>query len=165
MDMSDLQMKDRMADGRIVLCGSNAYEKKYYFNPLFDSVPESVKEELHIICVLFTEEAGGVFLIVFEPDGSISMETEAAEEDISGIVINPGGLTHTSVALLDALRGAEIPAVEVHLSNIFTRESYRHESVTAPGCIGVIAGFREVGYRMALAGLVSYLNVEKDREN
>lgn len=80
--MSDLQMKDRMADGRIVLCGSNAYEKKYYFNPLFDSVPESVKEELHIICVLFTEEAGGVFLIVFEPDGSISMETDAAEEDI-----------------------------------------------------------------------------------
>lgn len=64
MAMSDLQMKDRMADGRIVLCGSNAYEKKYYFNPLFDSVPESVKEELHIICVLFTEEAGGVFLIV-----------------------------------------------------------------------------------------------------
>ena len=42
MVMSDLQMKDRMADGRIVLCGSNAYEKKYYFNPLFDSVPESV---------------------------------------------------------------------------------------------------------------------------
>lgn len=82
MAMSDLQMKDRMADGRIVLCGSNAYEKKYYFNPLFDSVPESVKEELHIICVLFTEEAGGVFLIVYEPDGSISMETEAAEEDI-----------------------------------------------------------------------------------
>ena len=82
MAMSDLQMKDRMADGRIVLCGSNAYEKKYYFNPLFDSVPESVKEELHIICVLFTEEAGGVFLIVFEPDGSISMEPEAAEEDI-----------------------------------------------------------------------------------
>lgn len=82
MVMSDLQMKDRMADGRLVLCGSNAYEKKYYFNPLFNSVPESVKEELHIICVLFTEEAGGVFLIVFEPDGSISMETEAAEEDI-----------------------------------------------------------------------------------
>ena len=82
MAMSDLQMKDRMADGRIVLCGSNAYEKKYYFNPLFDSVPESVKEELHIICVLFTEEAGVVFLIVFEPDGSMSMETEAAEEDI-----------------------------------------------------------------------------------
>ena len=82
MAMSDLQMKDRMADDRSVLCGSNAYEKKYYFNPLFDSVPESVKEELHIICVLFTEEAGGVFLIVFEPDGSISMETEAAEEDI-----------------------------------------------------------------------------------
>ena len=82
MAMSDLQMKDRMADGRIVLCGSNAYEKKYYFNDMFDALPQSIKDELHIMCVLFTAEAGGVFLIVFEPDGSISMETEAAEEDI-----------------------------------------------------------------------------------
>lgn len=75
-------VREQMPDGRIVLCGSNAYEKKYYLNPAFSTLPESIKNELQIICVLFTEEAGGVFLIVFEPDGSVSMETEAAEEDI-----------------------------------------------------------------------------------
>lgn len=68
--------------GRIVLCGANAYERKYYFNEMFSEIPESIKEELHIICVLFTEEAGGVFTIVFEEDGSVSLETDAYEEDI-----------------------------------------------------------------------------------
>ncbi|MDE6915564.1 MAG: hypothetical protein K2P39_02035 [Lachnospiraceae bacterium] len=68
--------------GRIVLCGANAYEQKYYFNEKFNRIPESIKEELHIICVLFTEEAGGVFTIVFEEDGSVSLETDADEEDI-----------------------------------------------------------------------------------
>ncbi len=67
---------------RIVLCGANAYEQKYYFNEKFNNIPESIKEELHIICVLFTEEVGGVFTIVFEEDGSISLETDANEEDI-----------------------------------------------------------------------------------
>ena len=82
MGMSEEMIKDTMADGRIVLCGSNAYEKKYYLNPAFAALPDAVKEELQILCVLFTEEAGGVFMIVFEEDGSVSMETEAAEEDI-----------------------------------------------------------------------------------
>ena len=67
---------------RIVLCGANAYEQKYYFNEKFNNIPESIKEELHIICVLFTEEVGGVFTIVFEEDGSVSLETDAYEEDI-----------------------------------------------------------------------------------
>lgn len=69
-------------NGRIVLCGANAYEQKYYFNEKFSKIPESIKEELHIICVLFTEEVGGVFTIVFEEDGSVSLETDAYEEDI-----------------------------------------------------------------------------------
>ena len=67
---------------RVVLCGANAYEKKYYFNRLFEKLPDAIKDELHIICVLFTEEAGGVFTMVFEEDGTLSLETEAAEEDI-----------------------------------------------------------------------------------
>lgn len=69
-------------DKRVVLCGANAYEQKYYFNETFNKIPESIKEELHIICVLFTEEVGGVFTIVFEEDGSVSLETDAYEEDI-----------------------------------------------------------------------------------
>lgn len=66
---------------KTVLCGANAYDKKYYFNKKFDGIPESIKNELHIICVLFTEEAGGIFTIEFEKDGSISMRTEYAEND------------------------------------------------------------------------------------
>ena len=71
-----------MNDNRVVLCGANAYEKKYYFNEQFAKIPESIKEELHIICVLFTEEVGGIFTIVFEEDGTVSMETDAEEDDI-----------------------------------------------------------------------------------
>ena len=69
-------------DKRIVLCGANAYEQKYYFNQAFKGIPESIQEELHIICVLFTEEVGGVFTVVFEPDGSVSLETNADDDDI-----------------------------------------------------------------------------------
>lgn len=64
-----------------VLCGANAYDKKYYFNQKFKGLPESVKDELHIICVLFTEEVGGIFTIEFESDGGVSMRTEYAEDD------------------------------------------------------------------------------------
>ena len=79
---------------RIVLCGANAYEQKYYFNKDFDKIPESIKNELRIISVLFTQEVGGIFTIVFEEDGSVSLETSAEEEDItydeisSGLLIN-----------------------------------------------------------------------------
>lgn len=71
-----------MAEERIVLCGANAYEQKYYFNEKFAAIPDSIKEELHVICVLFTEEVGGIFTVVFEKDGSISLETDAEEDDL-----------------------------------------------------------------------------------
>lgn len=66
---------------RVVLCGANAYEQKYYFNKDFDKMPDSIKDELHVICVLFTEEVGGIFTIVFEEDGGVSFETNAADDD------------------------------------------------------------------------------------
>lgn len=71
-----------MEDKRVVLCGANAYDMKYYFNEQFNGIPDSIKDELHIICVLFTEEVGGIFTIVFEEDGTVSMETNAEEDDI-----------------------------------------------------------------------------------
>lgn len=71
-----------MQGERMVLCGANAYEQKYYFNEKFKGLPQSIQDELHIICVLFTEEVGGIFTIVFEENGGISLETDAAEEDI-----------------------------------------------------------------------------------
>lgn len=75
---------------KTVLCGANAYERKYYFNKLFDGIPESVKEELHVICVLFTEEVGGVFTIGFDEEGEPVMETDAEEDDVAYDEIGSG---------------------------------------------------------------------------
>ena len=70
-----------MDEKKTVLCGANAYEKKYYFNQEFDKLPQSIKDELHIICVLFTEEVGGVFTISFDIEGNVLLETDADEND------------------------------------------------------------------------------------
>lgn len=67
---------------RIVLCGANAYDKKYYFNKKFGKVPESIQEQLHIISVLFTEEIGGIFTVSFTPYGELVMESTREEGDL-----------------------------------------------------------------------------------
>lgn len=66
---------------KIVLCGANAYEQKFYFNEAFKGIPQSIQDELHIICVLFTEEVGGIFTIAFDEEGSLVLETDAKEDD------------------------------------------------------------------------------------
>ena len=81
MKIPDKERLGNILEERIVLCGANAYEQKYYFNERFNGIPDSIKDELHIICVLFTEEVGGIFTIVFEEDGSISLETQAEPDD------------------------------------------------------------------------------------
>ena len=68
-------------DGNIVLCGSNSYEKKYYFNEEFDSIPEAVKKQLHVMCVWFTEECGGILTMEFEPDGTLEFKHTISEYD------------------------------------------------------------------------------------
>ena len=92
---------------KVVLCGANAYEQKYYFNEQFKGIPQSIQDELHIICVLFTAEGGGIFTIVFEPDGTLALETDAAEDDVlydeisSGLLV--GEIRRSRQELLESL--------------------------------------------------------------
>ena len=78
-------------------------------------------------------------------------------DGLAGIIINAGGYSHTSVAILDALRGAELPIVEVHLSNIYQREAYRRSSFISEAADGVICGFGAHGYELAVEAIADLL--------
>ena len=86
-------------------------------------------------------------------EGELVTWIQEARGKMAGIVINAGAYTHTSVALLDALTLAELPVIEVHLSNIYRREAFRHKSYISPVARGVLCGFGAHGYALALEGL------------
>lgn len=89
-------------------------------------------------------------------EGEIVTAIQKAKGIYDGIVINPAAYTHTSVALRDAILAIELPTVEIHLSNIHTREEFRHHSYTAPVCVGQITGFGKFGYIMALDAIINH---------
>lgn len=90
-------------------------------------------------------------------EGAIIDRVQAAPASADGLLVNPGGLTHTSVALRDALAGCGLPVVEVHLSNVFAREEFRRHSYVSGVAVGVISGFGPLGYRLGLEALVRHL--------
>jgi len=90
-------------------------------------------------------------------EGAIIESIQNAKNKYDGIIINPGAYTHYSIAIRDAIAGENIPTVEVHISNIYKREEFRHHSLIAPVAIGQIAGFGIYGYTLALYGLNNYL--------
>ena len=80
---------------------------------------------------------------------------QAADEGVEGVVLNAGAYTHTSIALRDCIASLPFPVVEVHISNVHARESFRHTSMIAPVCRGVIAGFGLDSYRLAVSAIIS----------
>lgn len=83
-------------------------------------------------------------------EGEIINKIQSAYAEYNGIIINPAAYTHYSIAILDAIKSVSIPTIEVHLSNIHSRDKFRHQSITASACIGQISGFGPYGYLMAL---------------
>ena len=97
-------------------------------------------------------------------EGQLVDWIQEARESADGIIINAGAYTHTSIAILDALRACELPIIEVHLSNIFAREDYRHHSYISSVARGVICGFGAQGYILALDAIAYVLEAASDRE-
>jgi 3-dehydroquinate dehydratase-2 len=91
-------------------------------------------------------------------EGELVDWIQEAGETADGIILNGGALTHTSVALLDALKGVGLPAIEVHLSNIHRREEFRRHSYPAQGAVGIIAGFGPQSYALALVAMSTLLH-------
>lgn len=90
-------------------------------------------------------------------EGEIVDKIQQASKDCNGLVINPAAYTHTSIAIRDAIAAVAFPSVEVHLSNIHSREEFRHKSFIAPVCVGQISGFKADSYSLALRAIVKYL--------
>lgn len=99
----------------------------------------------------------GISCLQSNHEGGLVNAIHEAREKYQGIIVNAGAYTHTSVAIRDALSAVQIPTVEVHLSNIYTREEFRHHSYIAPVVVGQISGFGAYSYHLGLQALVNYL--------
>ena len=97
-------------------------------------------------------------------EGEIVEKIHSAKNIYDGIVINAGAYTHTSIAIRDAIASVGLPTVEIHMTNIYKREDFRHNSFIAPVCIGQISGFGSNSYKLGLNGLVNYLSLTNKRD-
>lgn len=126
-------------------------EPSIYGTATLDDVHRAVREaaEAHGASVVCTQS---------NHEGDLVSSLGRARDDgFDGIVLNAGAYTHTSIALLDAIRAGGVPTVEVHLSNPDAREPFRRRSRIAPACVGRVAGFGATSYVLGLLGLLSYL--------
>ena len=94
-----------------------------------------------------------VFFCQSNNEGELINFIHSVEKEYDGLIINPAAFTHTSVALLDALRSISKPKIEIHLSNIYTREEYRKKSITSEGVDGLICGFGSLSYILAIEAI------------
>ncbi|MEE4186871.1 MAG: type II 3-dehydroquinate dehydratase [Roseobacter sp.] len=91
-------------------------------------------------------------------EGTLVDEIHAARGAYNGIILNAGAYTHTSIALMDAIASVELPAIELHLSNVHARETFRHKSFIAKVCVGIICGFGAHGYTLAMDAMKAHVS-------
>ncbi|MGN0231694.1 MAG: type II 3-dehydroquinate dehydratase [Muribaculaceae bacterium] len=120
-------------------------EKSIYGDTSFDSYFAGLKSRFENVELTYFQS---------NCEGSIIDEIHRVGFDVDGIVLNAGAYTHYSIAIADAIRAIKAPVVEVHISNVHSREEYRHVSMIAPACRGVIAGFGLKSYDLAVEALL-----------
>jgi len=115
-------------------------------------------EDVEKSCKQFAER-NSLKLTLFQSniEGELVEKIQNSRNEQNGLIINAGGYTHTSVAIHDALKILEIPIIELHISNIYNREDFRHKSLISKVAKGVICGFGQKGYIMALQAMIEYL--------
>ncbi len=123
-------------------------EKTIYGNTSFESYFKELKQRFPDIELEYYQS---------NVEGELINKIHERGFDFDGIIINAGAYTHTSVAIRDAISGIKAPVVEVHISNILTRESFRHESLIGPVCIGSIMGFGLDSYRLGIESIIGYI--------
>jgi len=123
-------------------------EPETYGNATLEDVDAALRE-------VARERGAELRIVQSNQEGALIDSLHEARDWADGVLINPGGYTHTSVALRDAIAAIRLPTVEVHVSNVYAREPFRHRSLIAPVCLGQISGF---GWRSYLLGLTALLD-------
>ncbi|WP_300344757.1 type II 3-dehydroquinate dehydratase [Fusobacterium sp.] len=123
-------------------------EKNIYGDNDYNSLCEMIRKEAHKLDCKVDFFQSNI-------EGEIITEIQKTLGVYDGIIINPAAYTHYSIGILDALKSVDVPAIEVHISNIHKREEFRKKSVTAEGCVGQISGLGFYGYILALRGLIN----------
>ena len=132
-------------------------ERKVYGVMTMDDIHEQMKA--------VAEQAGvGIEFFQSNFEGEIVDKIQECLGEFDGIIINPAAYTHTSIAIRDALSSVNLSAIEVHISNIYQREEFRHKSLVAPVCAGHIAGFGPIGYHLAMIGMLQIFEQIKRME-
>jgi len=123
-------------------------EKSIYGNSSFESYFKTLQDKYSSIQLEYYQS---------NVEGELINKLHETGFQYDGIVINAGAYTHTSIAIRDAISGIKAPVVEVHISNILTRESFRHESLIGPVCVGSIMGFGLDSYRLGIEAITEYI--------